>query len=303
MGSDSDTVQISRAGFPSQLNLRTATGKAVLLVLAGARLGQRAVLDVKPVVLGRGSASDMVLASESVSRRHAVVEWVVDRHYIVDLGSTNGLAVNDKRGPRHALKDGDRIALGDVVMKYLSSSNLEAACHDLLQQLVTHDGLTGLLNRNQFDLELRAAAEHARATGMPLSLVLFDVDHFKAVNDQHGHMAGDAVLTRLANSLRPLVAAGCFLARVGGEEFALLCPETEAQQAQRYAEAFRVVVERLRTMVDSRELKVTISLGVAVSVEGDASPQRLYEAADERLYAAKNDGRNCIRLTELDAEE
>jgi two-component system cell cycle response regulator len=303
MGSDSETVQISHAGKPSLLNLRTPSGRAMLLVLAGARLGQRAVIDDKPLVIGRGSACDMMLASESVSRRHAVIELVADTHFIVDLGSTNGLSVNDQRGPRHALKDGDRIAMGSVVMKYLSSSNLEAACHDLLQQLVTHDGLTGLLNRAQFDIELRAAAGRARTGQSVLSLVLFDVDHFKSINDQYGHMVGDAVLTRIAAGLRPMVASGCSLARVGGEEFALICPDTDSRQAQRYAEAFRVVVGRTVTQVDGRELKVTVSLGVATAAGVTAAPQRLYEAADEQMYAAKGAGRNRVSCVELPTDD
>jgi len=162
-----------------------------------------------------------------------------------------------------------------------------------LHQMATRDALTGLLNRRSFDTLLSEEIDRARRLGHPLTLVLLDLDHFKTINDTHGHPAGDAVLTAVARRLMSEVRTIDRVARIGGEEFAVLLMETAASEgmviARRLVETTRA---RPMTVVRGTELTVTVSAGVAdLSVSGEAGAA-LMAAADQALYAAKRGGRD-----------
>lgn len=160
-----------------------------------------------------------------------------------------------------------------------------------LKRLATRDALTGLLNRRAFDTVLAEEADRARRFGHPFALVLFDLDHFKSVNDTHGHPAGDAVLAAVARVLESGVRTIDRVARVGGEEFAVLLMETTAPEAlagaERLVEAVRV---RPIAAGDALMLPVTISAGVATFPEHEGA--HLLQEADKALYAAKRGGRD-----------
>ncbi len=171
-----------------------------------------------------------------------------------------------------------------------------------LQQLATHDGLTGCANRHLFDVLLRGALEQARRDGSPVSLLVLDLDHFKVVNDRHGHQAGDAVLKACASALQGRLRAADQLARLGGEEFAVVLPKVSAHDAQRVAEDLRVAVGQLdlgplgltpATDMDAAPPRITVSIGIATT-QGPApiTPDALYGQADRALYAAKDQGRD-----------
>lgn len=167
-----------------------------------------------------------------------------------------------------------------------------------MERLATHDGLTGCINRSGFDALLGHALQHARRRGAPLALVLLDIDHFKSVNDGHGHRAGDAVLAGTADAVRSRLRKSDVFGRVGGEEFALLLPDTDAAGALRLAEQVRAVVAQHRfALAGGGELRVTLSGGIAVVAAGQTDApdaDRLYRSADERLYRAKRLGRDRI---------
>jgi diguanylate cyclase (GGDEF)-like protein len=165
-----------------------------------------------------------------------------------------------------------------------------------LQRMATTDALTGLWNRRHLLERLEAEAARSRRSGRPLCLAVLDVDHFKRVNDQHGHPAGDEVLRVLAAAIKDAVRTSDVVGRMGGEEFAVLMPETDRAQA-------RIVCERLRKTVgcspvrlpSGESLDVTLSTGVAL-MAGEEGSDRLISRADAALYAAKADGRNRVRL-------
>ncbi|HYC71654.1 MAG TPA: GGDEF domain-containing protein [Opitutaceae bacterium] len=266
---------------------------AMLVVIAGPDLGRGHALDTGRVVLGRSSASSIQVEHESVSRTHAEFQSGGDGWVVRDLGSTNGTFVNDARlAAAKMLADGDRIRVGATTFKFLAPGSAEAAYHDELYRRTTRDALTGAFNRAYF--QRRLEREWALAgRGGALAVALLDVDHFKAINDAHGHAAGDAVLRGLVARIHPLVGAGP-LARYGGEEFALLLAGADASNAAGLAERLRAAIAAAPFPAGARRLAVTVSIGVAGAAPAMAGPEQLLGLADRRLYAAKHAGRNRV---------
>lgn len=269
---------------------------ALLVVIAGPRLGHRVVLSEQPLEIGRGTDCGLQLDADSVSRRHARIEWTGTTHKLVDLRSTNGTFVNETRIHERELADGDRPQIGKVLLKYIAGGNVEGAYHEEVQRLMRFDGLTGAHNKSHFNESLNAALARARARPAPVSLIVLDLDHFKMINDTHGHTAGDAVLRQAASIVAREVANDQLFARVGGEEFAVLCPGAPLDVAQRTAERIRRAVEGAAFSFEGVAIRVTVSLGCAERTAGSGeSPQSFFERADVKLYAAKSAGRNCVR--------
>jgi diguanylate cyclase (GGDEF)-like protein len=271
-----------------------AEQRALVLVLSGPRLGHRLVLGDAAIDVGRGSAAGLVLDADSVSRKHARIERFGGGHKMVDLGSTNGTYVNGVRIKEQILKDGDRIGIGKALLKYIAGGNIEGAYHEEVQRLMRFDPLTNIFNKRHFDESLRLAVRTAAGAERPLSLIVFDLDHFKKVNDTYGHMAGDAVLCGATAAVQAILSPTEVFGRVGGEEFALLCPDTELAAALDRAEAVRRAVMSDPYVFEEKRLPVTVSSGVA-QLAPDEEPEGLFDRADEHLYAAKAAGRNCVR--------
>ncbi len=152
----------------------------------------------------------------------------------------------------------------------------------------SHDSLTGLLNRRSYDKFIQAETARSTRYSSSLSLIIFDVDRFKVINDRHGHGIGDLVFVDLAREVAGLVRETDMVFRVGGDEFVVVCPETDADGAFRLAEKMRIKVEQYAFATDNTE---TISLGIA-EFQKDTTKEQLYCRADEALYHAKNNGRN-----------
>lgn len=267
-----------------------STGRAILIVLVGGTRGQRAVLDDRKFTIGRGSGSDLQLESDAVSRVHAFIEKRGGCHVLCDNASTNGSFVNYQRVQTRSLVDGDQIQIGESMFKYLSGDNIETAYHEEFRRLVRRDALTGALNRETFDEEIRKAFEAGSALSEKPTLILFDLDHFKAVNDTYGHTAGDLVLSYVGERVSDLTPAPHLFARVGGEEFAVIY-FGDLLAAEVFAEELRQEIAGLRVEYDSKEIVVTTSVGL--SREGE-SPRELHAAADRSLYKAKLQGRNRV---------
>ncbi len=173
--------------------------------------------------------------------------------------------------------------------------------NERLQLLSTTDGLTQIGNRAFLDATLAQELRRAERQQCPLSLILFDIDHFKRINDTHGHLAGDACLRALADLLRPRIhRAGDILARYGGEEFVIVLMDTDLAQAQQLADEFRVAVAAMRVEFEGLALQFTASFGVVSAIPHPQwTAQTLLAAADRALYDAKGGGRNCVRTATL----
>lgn len=263
-----------------------------LVVIAGAELGRRVELVADEVSIGRSEQSGLWINSDLVSRHHATVVRVDEGHALRDEGSTNGTFVNDKRvSGSEALNDGDQIRIGRTVIKY-TRSPLEIGYLERVMELATHDALTGAFNKRRFDEAFPAEVARSAQQGTMLSLVLFDIDFFKRINDGFGHPAGDAVLREVTRIATSCLGGGALLARVGGEEFAVLVPIGLAG-ARYTAERMRTAIEGHKFVVAEKEIPVTISLGVAEAVAAEP-PTKLYERADALLYQSKHNGRNRV---------
>lgn len=160
----------------------------------------------------------------------------------------------------------------------------------------THDPLTGLLNRRAFNARLQEALQRSQRTGEPVALIMLDVDHFKRVNDQHGHPVGDEVLRAMATHIRSACRAVDAPARYGGEEFAVIAPGLAPGAAAQVAERIRAAVAEGVTLLGTTQIRVTISAGVAVAGPNGGEAQ-LIRDADDMLFKAKQSGRNQVCCT------
>ena len=261
----------------------------------GLAMGTRHLLERETIILGRGDDCDITVLDHSVSRRHARFDLDIDAYLVTDLDSTNGTFVNDTPARETPLVDGDYLRVGNILYRFLAGGNVEAEYHEELYRLAIHDALTGLYNKRYLMDYLQREIDRSTRYGRPLALILFDIDHFKAINDTMGHLAGDGTLRELADRLRSKICKDDLLARYGGEEFAAVLTEANRSTAAELAEQLRRTVEDLPFTIEGRPHQVTISLGVA-SIHGDEvlSPQALIQRADECLYQAKREGRNRV---------
>ena len=257
-------------------------------------LGERFQLAHGDLVIGRDEGCDVMLDVLDVSRRHARVREESGRHSIEDLASKNGTLVDERPITICDLAPGALIRVGSVVFKYLRLNDLESLCCAKMKQLANEDALTGLALRGAFADALSRELSRSRRHGHPLSLGLVDIDRFKQVNDQFGHLAGDAVLCQLASCISRMVRREQLLARVGGDELALLLPDVPIEGAYAFAEKIRRVIEGRPFRADSRSVRVTVSIGIAALHPGDPHPDALIARADASLYAAKCAGRNRV---------
>jgi two-component system cell cycle response regulator len=261
----------------------------------GPGMGARYMLADTRLTLGRDNDCDICLSDLSVSRHHARIQPGMDGYYVVDLQSTNGTFVNDKPASMCKLKDGDYLRFGNWIFRYLTGGNVEADYHEEIYRLTIIDALTGIHNKRYLldflDRELARSARHRR----PLSIGMLDIDHFKAINDQMGHLAGDYALRELARLINEAIRREELFTRYGGEEFALVWPEIGREGAILIGERLRDLVEKHFFGFEDRSFTVTISMGIATT-EGEPTltPTDLIRRADEKLYAAKQMGRNRV---------
>jgi two-component system cell cycle response regulator len=276
--------------------------RATLTVISGSGAGRVIALNHTDTVLGRSPTIDLSFDDAAISRVHARVSYSPEAYFLEDLGSTNGTFHGGQRITLSRLASGDRFQLGpNVVLRFAVTDQLE---RDLLTRLVessTRDGLTGAFNRSFFEDRLDAEVAYAQRHGTKVAVLLIDIDHFKVVNDTHGHAAGDDVLRAVAREIGRTLRVEDVLARYGGEEFAILARAATRLDAFRMAERVKNAVAALRVpFADGAQGGVTISVGIARLLERpDAiAPADLLKLADERLYKAKAAGRNTIAMSD-----
>lgn len=255
------------------------------------RLGPGAALEI-----GRDASCDLSLPDvDSVSRHHALLRHHGRTVTLEDRQSTNGTWLRDRRLDQPVeLNSGDRFQVGAVHFKFLHDEDVEHAYHEAIYELAVRDGLTGLFNRRKFQEDGERECTRALRYSRPLCLILFDIDNFKHINDEFGHLRGDAVLTRIAQSVRDAVRREQFLARIGGEEFIVLCEETDTAGAAALAGRMRLGLSELRHADGAEGFQVTCSFGVAAFAPPMNGLSDLLRAADKALYRAKEGGRNQV---------
>jgi len=280
---------------PANDKRRTGAASAYLVTIAGIRVGEMFKLAKDETVLGRSDDADLRLIDDGVSRRHAAVVLEGDQVMLKDLGSANGTFCNGSRiSDEMILNDGDKISMGGAtILKFTYQDDLEEQFSKNLYESAVRDGLTGLYNRRYFDERLRSELTFANRHLADLALMLVDIDHFKRINDERGHQAGDATMREIARRLSSAMRVEDVVARFGGEEFAIVCRSTGEAEAIVLAERLRATIAEEIAVADEPPLRITASFGIAVVPKaGITTELDLVQAADRALYLAKRNGRN-----------
>ncbi len=272
--------------------------RACLTILTGTLSGQLFKVTKGHLNIGRSPQAELRLDDDGISRNHARIRSETNSAWIEDMESRNGTFLNGERIKQPMeLRDGDKIQVGrGTVLRFGFQDALDESFHENLLSSALRDGLTKLFNKrylmDRLDSELKFAVRHETS----LSLLLLDIDHFKKINDTHGHLAGDAVLANFAQVLGRAVRNEDVVARFGGEEFAIILRAIGIEPAFQMAERLRKLVEQTSAMSSAGPLKATVSIGVAGFPSSPVKlPDQLVEAADKALYRAKGEGRNCVR--------
>jgi two-component system cell cycle response regulator len=269
----------------------------LLTVLRGDPLGRVIRAGVEDVIIGRGGSANFVLADPGLSWIHARVFREGDALYIEDLGSTNGTFVGHNRVTRPTrIQPGDRIRVGGhTILKLSTGDQLEEESARRLYESTVRDSLTSVHNRRYFEERLAAELSFAERHGDTLALFLVDVDHFKCVNDNHGHHVGDGVLRVVANAIQRILRPEDILARYGGDEFVILARHINRDNAAILAERIRGHVAAL-DFPFGKDPTVTVSIGLTIlaprAKRCDAAAA--VADADAAMYEAKHRGRNCV---------
>lgn len=291
---DTKITRVQDLGLPAGVR-----EEACLVQIYGPELGRKFTLPLLSVVsIGRGEQNEIVLEMDNVSRRHCCFFSRTDGVWVKDEGSTNGTWLNNVEVRTETLlRSGDLIKVGSVIFKFLVGGDLasiEAQYHEEIYRLTIIDGLTQTYNKRYLLDFLEREMARCSRHGRPLSLLLFDIDHFKKVNDTLGHLAGDYVLRELAHLFKTRIRREECFARYGGEEFALVLPETGHENSVYLADKLRKLVESHRFEFEEKPIRLTISGGVADMLPQHDHPLAFLKAADARLYEAKRQGRNRI---------
>jgi diguanylate cyclase (GGDEF)-like protein len=273
--------------------------RAYLVVLAGASVGEMYKIEGERTVIGRGQKAQIRLLDDGISREHAQLVILGDRIVLQDLGSTNGTYCNGlKVEANKELVDGDKILVGSTtILKFTYHDNLDEIFQKQMYESALRDGLTKAFNKKYFTDRLESEFTFATRHVAPLTLVLFDIDHYKKVNDTYGHQAGDYVLSEISALLTGALRAEDVFARYGGEEFAVICRGSDVAQGAIVAERMRKAVEANKFVFEGTHIPITISVGVAGLPDAavkDAA--ELVSLADQSLYKSKHGGRNRVTV-------
>jgi two-component system cell cycle response regulator len=269
----------------------------ILVEMSGANAGRVHALQGGIVTLGRGAQCTLCFPDATLSRVHGRLVRTSEGTLFEDLGSLNGSFINHHKVERRALEPGDRMRLGSGVrLQFQLVTADEEQVLARVYDSAVRDGLTGVFNRRHLDQTLGAEVAYAARHGTELCVMILDIDHFKRVNDTHGHLAGDEVIRQMAAVLREELRSEDLIARYGGEEFVVVARSIPLGAALGVADRLRRAVAAIEARFESTILRVTVSLGVA-ALSGcgpEQTPARLLARADEALYLAKASGRDRV---------
>jgi len=265
-------------------------------------VGKQFSLTNSEYIIGRNPESSIFIDDKSVSRSHARVMVVGNEITIQDLGSSNKTTINNTAlAPMttHKLKNNDQLKCGNVILKYYAPGSLDAAMNKQLNEKSERDALTGAFNKGALLERGPEAIKRAEVLKESLSIIVFDIDFFKKINDGHGHPGGDSVLRELGRIVATkLIRANDYFARYGGEEFVLILSGAPQKNAEEVAERVRSTIENNEFMFEGKKIPVTVSLGVATRKD-EGQWEALFDRADKALYLSKQTGRNRVTVSPI----
>lgn len=296
-----DKADKTEVAESNTLKIRLEEAKSAaptLVVISGKPLGKSFYLTKDGMTLGRDLVADISIGETSISRKHVEFKKMEGGILCRDLGSTNGTYINDVRITEQHLEDGDLLRCGNTILKFLKEGKIENVHYGRMYDLATTDDLTGALNKKAILDVIRDEFQRSQTRSLPMTLLMFDIDHFKKVNDTNGHLAGDYILREACSHIKnKMIRQKDALGRYGGEEFALVLRETPLSIGVDVAERIRSTIEKYPFLFDGKQIPVTISIGVVSLDSTTPSDETLVALADKALYDAKNQGRNrvCVR--------
>ena len=270
-----------------------ASYRPVLVVLSGAAVGERVVVD-RTLVVGRDPEAGLTLTDALVSWHHASIEDRGDSWSVVDLDSTNGTFVNGERVEESPLRPNDKIGFGQTVVSFELQDELQQAYTDVVERLLNVDDLSGLLVRRRFDTELVQLLEAARHHGRSLALLVMDLDGVKRINDTYGHLFGAYTIGEAGRVIGGVIGDAGIACRFGGDEYLAALPGLTTEQAIEVGERIREAVAAFPFEREGIPLRPGISIGAAAFPEDAGDAESLFQRADEALYRAKAGGKNRV---------
>lgn len=281
--------------------LRSDSAPPVLVVLMGPpgyQGKQWALTDA--FVIGRAIESNVFIDDKSLSRSHARIDIKENKVYVVDLGSTNKTIVNGQILPPMVLcevKNNDQIKTGNVIFKFLETGNIEVLSAQILFEKANRDALTGAYSKGALLEKGPESIKRSEVLNEALSVIVFDIDFFKKINDTHGHPCGDFVLKDMARVVSTkLIRSNDFFARYGGEEFVLILSGTPDKVAAEIAERIRTTIQNHEFKFEGKIIPVTVSIGVTSKQGNDSQWQFMFDRVDKALYTSKQTGRNKVTV-------
>ncbi|MFA6245081.1 MAG: diguanylate cyclase [Candidatus Hydrogenedentales bacterium] len=295
-----DTTKLILPEELAQLRAMQSKHKRVsLIVLSGWQIGREFVIDTPELTIGRSVDAEVSINLPSVSRQHARISFAAAEEesyfYLADLKSMNGTSVNNEEIKEARLQSGDKIQIGDVVVKFLIQDPMDAKFHEEVHRRIHYNQLTGLLTLESFKPQL--AEEIAKAKpGTRFTVAMTDLDGLKKVNDTYGHPMGSLVIQEMGRTIRELLRTRDRSGLYGGDEAIFLYPDTLLDEAVEIAERLREGIASMPLSFEDKPFGVTISQGLAEWPTHGQTMEQIIAAADGALYAAKGAGRNCVRV-------
>lgn len=290
--SDTFKLRLAQAG--------QAPPSLVMLVGPVASVGRQWPIEDTDRIIGRAPTAHIFVDDKSVSKFHAKLVMAGGDVSLIDLESTNKTVVNGRQIQAlvpHRLHNNDQIKVGNIIFKFLERGSIETVASAATFDRAQTDALTGIANRGAMQAKAPELFKRSELLGISFTFMIFDIDRFKQINDNHSHLAGDFVLKEIAKVIRDkLIRGNDFFARFGGEEFALLLLGSPPRQAEEIGERIRATIEGHTFKFESQVIPVTISIGIAFKAQGDPSWEFVYERADKALFHSKNSGRNRVSV-------
>lgn len=290
--SDTFKLRLAQAG--------QAPPSVVLLVGPANSVGRQWPIEDTDRIIGRAPTAHIFVDDKSVSKFHAKLVMAGGDVSVIDLESTNKTIVNGRQIQPlvpHKLENNDQIKVGNIIFKFLERGSIETVASAQSFDRGQTDALTGIANRGALQAKAPELYKRSDLLGITMTLLLFDIDRFKLVNDTYGHPAGDFVLKEITKVVRDkLIRGNDFFVRAGGEEFALLLLGSPPKQAEEIGERIRATIEGHTFVFEGKKIPVTISIGIAFKNEHDQGWEYIYERADKALYHSKNNGRNRVSV-------
>ena len=271
----------------------------ILTFIGGSQVGRRVLLADDSITLGRGHDATIMINDPAVSRLHMEIEYDPQSsvYAVNDLGSSNGTLVNGKTIKTSVLSEGDKIIIGQTVLRFSWIDAVDMVFHGEVDRLINIDGLTGLVVKRRFDEEFSRHVAVALRNESSLSMLMIDMDGLKRINDTYGHPFGAYSISETAKIIKTVMSSKGLASRFGGDEFMAFLPNTPVDKAREIAEEIRRNVEQHNYEKDNARFSLTISIGLALLKEND-TPETLFKRADDALYISKKSGRNRVSVIE-----